>query len=45
MTIYDAAGVITAAEAKDMQTVAQDIVEQLYAWLVQTHPKLVEAAK
>ena len=45
MTIYDTAGVITAAEAKDMQTVAQDIVEQLYAWLLQTHPKLVEAAK
>jgi len=45
MTIYDVAGVITAAEAKDMLAVAADIVLQVHEWMVQTHPGLAKAKK
>jgi|SRR5882724_9803858 len=45
MTLYDVAGVITAAEAKDMQAVAREIVEQVRIWLVQTYPTLAKPQK
>jgi hypothetical protein len=45
MTIYDVAGVITPAEAKDMQTIAADIVRQVREWLVRTYPTLASPTK
>jgi hypothetical protein len=43
MTIYDVAGVITTAEAKDMLGIAKDVVEQVHAWLVQNHAQLISS--
>jgi hypothetical protein len=45
MTIYDIAGAITAEEAKAMQSIAQDLVEQVHAWLVENHSSLMKPPK
>jgi len=42
MTIYDVAGVITEAEAKDILGIASNIVKQVREWLAQTHPTLLQ---
>jgi hypothetical protein len=40
MAIYDVAGVITAAEAKDIQSVAKKILADVRSGLAQVHPEL-----
>jgi hypothetical protein len=40
MCIYDAAGVISAAEAKAMQGFAKDLVDAVRGWLHANHPDL-----
>ncbi len=42
-SIYDIAGAITDGEAKTMLGLAQDLVDQIYAWLLQNHPALMNA--
>src|SRR4029079_7103219 len=37
MTIYDVAGVITKAEAQDIQKIAENVLKQVRDWLAQTH--------
>jgi hypothetical protein len=45
MTIYDVAGVITEAEAKDIQKIADAILKQVREWLAQVHPTLLQQRK
>ena len=45
MTIYDVAGVITKAEAQDIQKIAENVLKQVRDWLAQTHPTLLQLAK
>ena len=40
-TVYDAAGVITEAESKAIQTFAKELVEDLREWLSRNHPELL----
>ena len=41
MSIYDAAGVITNAESKQMVTFATELVARVRAWLMAEHPDLM----
>jgi hypothetical protein len=42
VSVYDIAGAITTAEADAMFTLAQEIVEQVHAWLVENHSGLMK---
>lgn len=43
ITIYDVAGAITNAESKEIIAAARELVDEIRAWLVTTHPKLMPA--
>lgn len=45
VSVYDVAGAITAAEAKSILSLAEELVELVHGWLMDNHPALIKREK